>query len=132
MRLARIPPFGWWSLLPGAVKPDNVVVFYPTRYDVGEVASQVACPVAAFFAEHDVLPGATVEDAHALREKLQENEQVRTALLQQWLLTTEVNEGVGVACELEIPPEKREERMKCHPESLVVVRELCGFDVRVR
>lgn len=69
-----------WSVasLPGVVKPDNVVVFYPTRYDVGEVASRVSCPVAAFFAEHDVLPGATLEDAHALREKLQENENVRT------------------------------------------------------
>ena len=69
-------PFGRRSW-PGVVKPDNVVAFYPTRYDVGEVASQVACPVAAFFAEHDVLPGATVEDAHALREKLRDNENVR-------------------------------------------------------
>eukprot|EP00903_Cladosiphon_okamuranus_P009515 g9065.t1 len=60
----------------GAVEPDNVVVFYPTRYDVDEVAPRVSCPVAAFFAEHDVLPGATVEDAHALREKLQGNENV--------------------------------------------------------
>ncbi|CAB1111732.1 unnamed protein product [Ectocarpus sp. CCAP 1310/34] len=58
----------------GVVKPDNVVVFYPTRYDVSEVASRVTCPVAAFFAEHDVLPGATVEDACALREKLRDNE----------------------------------------------------------
>ncbi|CAM9445717.1 unnamed protein product [Ectocarpus sp. 6 AP-2014] len=58
----------------GVVKPDNVVVFYPTRYDVSEVASRVTCPVAAFFAEHDVLPGATVEDARALREQLRDNE----------------------------------------------------------
>lgn len=60
----------------GVVEPDNVVVFYPTRYDVDEVAPRIACPVAAFFAEHDVLPGATVEDAQALRETLRENENV--------------------------------------------------------
>ncbi|CAM9933179.1 unnamed protein product [Scytosiphon promiscuus] len=60
----------------GVVKPDNVVVFYPTRYNVGEVASKVTCPVAAFFAEHDVLPGASVEDAQTLREQLRDNEKV--------------------------------------------------------
>lgn len=54
-----------------------MVAFYPTRYDVGKVASQVGCPVAAFFAEYDVLPGATVDDAHDLREQLRENENVR-------------------------------------------------------
>ena len=58
------------------MNPDNLVVFYPTRYDIDSVASRIACPVAAFFAEYDVLPGATVEDAHALREKLLCNEKV--------------------------------------------------------
>ncbi|CAM9156694.1 unnamed protein product [Hapterophycus canaliculatus] len=60
----------------GVVKPDNVVVFYPTRYDVGAVASNLSCPVAAFFAEHDVLPGASVEDAQTLREQLGDNDNV--------------------------------------------------------
>lgn len=64
--------------MQGVVKPDNVVVFYPTRYNVGEVASKVACPVAAFFAEHDVLPGASVKDAQALREQLRANDKVST------------------------------------------------------
>ncbi len=53
-----------------------MVVFYPTRYDVDEVVPRIACPVAAFFAEHDVLPGATVGDAQALREKLRDNDNV--------------------------------------------------------
>lgn len=64
-------------LLKGVLKPDNVVVFYPTRYDVDMVASSVACPVAAFFAEHDALPGATVEDARSLLDGLLINEKVR-------------------------------------------------------
>lgn len=65
------------SLAPGVVKPDNLVVFYPTRYNMDRVTSGIACPVAAFFAEYDVLPGATVEDARSLREKLLQNENVR-------------------------------------------------------
>lgn len=36
----------------------------------------MTCPVAAFFAEHDVLPGATVDDACVLREQLRDNEKV--------------------------------------------------------
>lgn len=65
------------TLVPGVVKPDNVVVFYPTRYDLKRIVSKVACPVAAFFAEHDILAGATVEDARLLREGLMNNDKVR-------------------------------------------------------
>lgn len=46
------------------------------------VTSGIACPVAAFFAEYDVLPGATVEDARSLREKLLQNENVRCYIAQ--------------------------------------------------
>ena len=62
------------------MKPDNLVVFYPTRYNIDRVASGIACPVAAFFAEYDVLPGATVDDARSLREKLLRNENVRRSM----------------------------------------------------
>lgn len=72
---APSPPL-LWPPLPGVIKPDSVVVFYPTRYDINKVTSTIACPVAAFFAEYDVLPGATVGDAHSLREKLLLNDQV--------------------------------------------------------
>lgn len=64
------------SVVTGVVKPDNVVVFYPTRYDAHSVGANVACPVSAFFAEYDNSPGATVEDAHTLLEQLLNNDDV--------------------------------------------------------
>lgn len=85
------PLFG--RCLQGVVKPDNVVAFYPTRYDVGQVASQVACPVAAFFAEYDVLPGATIDDAHDLREQLRDNEKVREKCLCEYIFRHQHVEG---------------------------------------
>lgn len=65
-----------FSSLAGVIRPDVVVAFYPTRYDVEQVSSGITCPVAAFFAEHDVLVGARVEDAQRLREKLLNNPKV--------------------------------------------------------
>lgn len=60
----------------GVVEADNVVAFYPTRYDIEYVAANIVCPVAAFFARNDELPGATVDDACALREGLLNNDKV--------------------------------------------------------
>lgn len=60
----------------GVIKPDVVVAFYPTRYDIEQVGSSIACPVSAFFAENDVLVGARLEDAQNLREKLLNNPKV--------------------------------------------------------
>lgn len=72
------PPLfrGASSVVTGVVKPDNVVVFYPTRYDANSVGANVACPVSAFFAEYDNSPGATVEDARTLLEQLLNNDDV--------------------------------------------------------
>lgn len=64
------------SYLAGVIKPDVVVAFYPTRYDIEQVSSSITCPVAAFFAENDVLVGARLEDAQNLREKLLNNPKV--------------------------------------------------------
>lgn len=65
-------------ILTGVVKPDDVVAFYPTRYNIQQVAANIVCPVAVFFAENDVLPGATPTDACALREGLLKNKEVMT------------------------------------------------------
>lgn len=63
-------------VLAGVAEPDGVVVFYPTRYDVEAVAASIRCPVAAFFAGEDVLPGATPADARALKDALSKNDEV--------------------------------------------------------
>ncbi|CAM9152380.1 unnamed protein product [Choristocarpus tenellus] len=60
----------------GLVKPDAVAVFYPTRYNLSAIVPKLCCPLAAFFAEKDVLDGASEEDAIALKEALDENEKV--------------------------------------------------------
>ncbi|CAM9277659.1 unnamed protein product [Discosporangium mesarthrocarpum] len=60
----------------GVVKPDNLVLFYPTRYNLSSVAPGLSCPVAAFFAGEDDLDGARQEDARALHEALAQNEKV--------------------------------------------------------
>lgn len=53
------------------------MVFCPTRYDVEVVAANIECPVAAFFAGDDTLPGATPADARALKDGLTKNAKVR-------------------------------------------------------
>ncbi|CAM9525310.1 unnamed protein product [Phaeothamnion confervicola] len=59
------------------VAADVVVAFYPTRYDVESVARGLRCPTIALFAEHDSIPGATIDDAQALQKGLAENSHVR-------------------------------------------------------
>lgn len=52
------------------------MAFYPTRYDVEDVAARIECPVAVFFAGDDLLAGATPGDARALKDALLRNEKV--------------------------------------------------------
>ena len=58
------------------MKPDAVVVFYPTRYDVEKVAAELECPMVGIFAEKDDIPGATKDDAVKLQGMLAKNPNV--------------------------------------------------------